>query len=303
MRRTLSAFALLLATVQFTPARAASNLVTVVVGDCTLEAMPRHAAILNALAADAHEILPRLERDLGVRPGAPYRIILIPPGELSDPELAGLDAAAPAWAAGFIIPSMRVGAIRMSRAQIYPYGDLTAVFTHEVAHILMRDAAGDRLPRWFSEGVATGVERAWGLRDIFVFTSSVLTGRLPTLREMNRSFRASASEARVAYVGSFDFVSWARRKYGPEIIPAILREASERPFAEAWQGATGSSLASSEAAWRRGSLMLYRWVPALTGTTTLWIGVTLLTFFAAARRRARSRAILDRWDAEDGDLR
>jgi len=46
-------------------------------------------------------------------------------------------------------------------------------------------------------------------------------------------------------------------------------------------------------------LLLYRWIPALTGTTTLWIGITLLALFAGARRRARSRAIEARWEAEE----
>jgi hypothetical protein len=191
----------------------------------------------------------------------------------------------------------------MRAAGHYPHGDLAAVFTHEVAHMLMRDAAGDDLPRWFSEGVATGIERAWGLRDIFVHSSSLLTGRLPPLAEMDRAFGASPSEARRAYASSFDFVSWARRRHGEGLVREVLRGAATRPFPEAWEAATGDSLASSEAAWRRSSLLLYRWIPALTGTTALWSVVTLLTFLAAARRRARSRAILETWDAEDPDLR
>ncbi len=277
-----------------------SGRLRVTIGACTIEAPAGQSSALNALVEDARAILPRVERDLGTPALAPYRILLIPPGELTDPEMAQLDAAAPRWAAGFLLPARRVGAIRMRAVGHYPYGDLSAVFTHEVTHMLMRDAAGDNMPRWFSEGVATGIERAWGLRDMFVFSSSLLTGRLPKLDEMDRAFHASPSAARRAYASSFDFVSWARREHGEEVVSEILRRASTLPFPQAWEAATGDTLASSEASWRRGSLLMYRWMPALTGTTTLWIVVTLLTFLAAARRRARSRAILERWDAEDG---
>jgi hypothetical protein len=284
-------------------AQGAAERLRVTIGACTIEAPADQSSSLDALVDDARQILPHVERELGTQAMAPYRILLIPPGKLTDPEIARLDAAAPPWAAGFLLPAQRIGAIRMRAVGHYPHGDLSAVFTHEVTHMLMRDAAGDNMPRWFSEGVATGIERSWGLRDIFVYSSSLLTGSLPRLEEMDRGFLASSSEARRAYASSFDFVSWARREHGEDVVTDILRRAATLPFPAAWEAATGDTLASSEASWRRGSLLLYRWVPALTGTTTLWIVVTLLTFLAAARRRARSRAILERWDAEDGIMR
>lgn len=289
-------------TAGFAAEKGASARLRATIGACTLEAPADQASSFDALVEDARQILPRVERELGTPAMAPYRILLIPPGKVTDPEISRLDAAAPPWAAGFLLPAQRIGAIRMRAAGHYPYGDLSAVFTHEVTHMLMHDAAGDNMPRWFSEGVATGIERAWGLRDMFVYSSSLLTGALPKLEEMDRAFHASSSEARRAYASSFDFVSWARREHGEDVVSDILRRAATLPFPQAWAAATGDSLASSEASWRRGSLLLYRWVPALTGTTTLWIIVTLLTFLAAARRRARSRAILERWDAEDGRM-
>ncbi len=176
----------------------AAPMVRRVIGSCTLEAPGEHAATLQALADDVQSILPRIEAELGVRPAAPYRILLIPPGVVSDPEIAAIDAAAPRWAAGFVLPQLRIGAIRMARAGHYPYGDLAAVFTHEATHILLRDAVGSNLPRWFNEGVATGVERAWGLRDIFVFSSSLLTTptkhRLQSTWSMRRGCSWSAGE-------------------------------------------------------------------------------------------------------------
>ena len=269
------------------------------VGSCIIEAPPAARVHLDALAARAAVILPRLEESLGTRPAGSFRILLIPPGHSEDPEIAALDASAPPWAAGFLQPQRRVGGIRVARADRYPYSDLASVLQHEAAHMLLFDATGGNLPRWFEEGVATGFERHWGLRDILVRSSSLLTGRLPQLTDLDAAFAASDSRARAAYAASFDFVSWTVREHGEGIVRDIVRAAARRPFAEAWQEATGRTLAQSEAEWRRGSLLLYRWIPALTGSTVLWGGITILALAAGARRRARSRAIRERLEEED----
>src|SRR6266581_1912143 len=273
-------------------------LLRITVGDCVLEAPPAERGRLLVLAGRAKTLLPRVETELGARAAAPYQIALIPPGTPTDPILRDLDAQAPPWAAGFMIPGHRSGAIRIAEADRYPHADLSSVLAHEATHMLLFDAAGPGLPRWFGEGVATGIERDWGMRDVLVYSSSVLTGRLPPLAELDAAFGASDDRARAAYAASFDFLSWTVKTYGRGVVRDIVREARVRPFPEAWQAATGVPLDRSETDWRRGSLLLYRWVPALTGTTALWTGITLLALVAGARRRARTRRILEAWQAE-----
>ena len=129
-------------------------------------------------------------------------------------------------------------------------------------------------------------------------SSSLLTGRLPPLQDLDTAFDASDDRARAAYAAAFDFMLWTVRSYGDGVVREIVRQARSRPFPEAWRAATGVSLDRSEAQWRRGSLLLYRWIPALTGTTALWSGITLLALLAGARRRSRTRRLLERWDAE-----
>jgi hypothetical protein len=138
------------------------------------------------------------------------------------------------------------------------------------------------------------------MRDVLVFSSSVLTGRLPRLEDLDAAFLASEARARAAYAASFDFVRFARRRLGPGIVGQVVRGARERGFEPAWETATGEPLQKTEDAWRHDSLLLYRWVPTLTGTGTLWGVITVLAFAAFARRRARVRAILERWEREEG---
>src|SRR6185295_7029468 len=107
-----------------------------------------------------------------------------------DPFLRDLDGLAPPWAAGFMIPARRLGAIRIAASDRYPFSDLASVLAHEATHMLLFDAAGNEPPRWFGEGVATAIERSWGMRDVLVHSSSVLTGRLPPLAELDAAFDA-----------------------------------------------------------------------------------------------------------------
>ncbi|HEY3216999.1 MAG TPA: hypothetical protein VGK93_10955 [Candidatus Eisenbacteria bacterium] len=270
---------------------------------CTLEAPSASEPSLLALAKRAPAILSGLEAHLGCRPAAPYRMILIPPGPSTDREIFLLEATAPPWAAGFFLPGPRIGAIRIAQASRYPYGTLESVLAHEASHALLADAAAGRLPRWFEEGVATREGRRWSLEDALVFSSVLLTTDLPSLDELEGAFQASESEARMAYAGSFAFVTWASRRYGEAFVRNVVRGARQRSFAAAWQAASGARLEESERQWRREGLLRYRWLPLLTASSTvLWLGISLLALVAGAHRRARARAVRASWkEDEEGE--
>lgn len=283
------------------PAAVASR-VRVHVGLCTLEAPAGADQSLRALAPRAPEILARVEADLGCRPAARYRFILIPPGGSSDPETRSLDAMAPPWAAGFVVRGARVGAIRVAQAARYPYGTLESVLAHEATHVLLQDAVPRGLPLWFEEGVATREGRRWSLEDVLTYSAALLTSDLPSLAELDADFHASEGQARTAYAASFAFVTWAARGQDESFLPNLLREARRRPFEDAWKIASGSSLADAESRWRREALLRYRWIAILTASSTLWIGVSLLALIAGIRRRAKARAARALWEQEERGL-
>lgn len=270
-------------------------------GRLVLEGPESYRPLLEELAGRARVFVPELERSLGVRLAAPVTMVVIPPDPEPYPAVARLDRAAPPWAAGFAIASWRIGGLRIARADVYPFGDPAAVLAHEVAHFLLHDAGGDDLPRWFSEGVATRVQRSWGLRDAFVYSSNLMIGPLPSLRQLDRSFSGSARDARLAYAASFDFVDWAAGEYGEDVVRRVLRGARTRRFDAAWREATGVSLSESEAGWRRTSLALYRWIPAITGAGGLWLAITALFLVATWGRKRRTRRLYDRWADEESE--
>jgi hypothetical protein len=268
------------------------------IGLLSLEGPPGTERAVQALAGRAREILPEIETQLGLRPAQRFRIVLVPRGGLDELDLVGMDQAAPPWAAGYMIPGHRIGAIRMDQAAHYPYGTLESVLAHETVHLLLHDALGGRTPLWFEEGVATWQGRRWSAQDMWIYTRSLLTSDLPALADLDSAFRASPAEADLAYAASFAFISWNVRRHGEEWVRRVLRETRSRPFAAAWEAVTEAPLEQAEAAWRKESLIRYRWVPVLTASSTLWLGITLLAVWAGIRKRARAREARERWAAE-----
>jgi len=299
-RRSAAWTALLAAVLAWTaPALAADVRPHARIGLLGLEAAPGAEPAWRRLTIAAPGILSQVEADLGVHPTRYYQIVLISPTGPHDPGLQRLDDEAPPWAAAYMVPRLRVGVIRVAQAARYPYGTLEATLAHEATHLFLDDAVGGRIPLWFNEGVATLQGRRWSLEDMVVSTTALLTSRLPALAELDEYFHGSDSEAQLAYSASFGFVSWATHRYGPAFLREVLRGARTRPFADAWQAAAGRSLADDEKSWRLGAVLRYRWLPLLTASSTLWLGITLLALAAGVRKRSRIRKLREQWDRED----
>ncbi len=269
------------------------------VGMMSLEAPNGYGAQLQALAVESQNILPRLESDLGVRADGRFYMVLIPAGGAPDSGLRALDATVPWWAAGYTVPERRLCVIRMSMAGRYPNGSIEAVLAHEATHLLIHDAHGPPLPLWFEEGVATWEGRRWEFRDVVAYSTSLLTADLPKLAELDSSFHASAAEAQLAYAGSHAFVARTIHTYGPNVVRDLLRASRTEPFPRAWERVTGTTLARAETDWRRASLIRYRWIPVLTASSTLWIGITLLSVGVGMRKRAAQRRVREQWAREE----
>ena len=285
-------------------------LVEVRTGRVILVAPERLAGEAERLGRFIEEVLPRLQTDLRQTLRAPTTLVLI--DRTPHPDMARLDAAAAPWAAGYVFGAGRIGGIRLHRTNVYPFDSTEMVAVHELTHQLVYDKVGGSLPAWFDEAVATFEGRRRGARDLVVFTSLTLFGRVPRLEALDRGFRGrSPAGARLAYATSFEFLSWAVREHGPDLVGDVL-DATERrlnqarlpldartPFEAAWQDVTGQPLLISEERWRDRGLRLRRWLPVLLSTPWLWIGMALLSIAAALARRSRTRDQYRRWEEEE----
>jgi peptidase MA superfamily protein len=252
------------------------------------------------LAAEAGGVLREVEGDLGLEVEGPLDIRILPTREIPG---AAADDGAPHWAVGYVKSGSREVVLRGSWVRTYPFGDLLSLFAHETTHVLLDSVPrADTLPRWFHEGVAVMESRHWSFRDAFTLGTTVLVGRPTPLAQLSRSFPSEDSAARAAYAESFHFVSYLEREHGPGAVRRILARMKEgAEFPEAFRLALGRDLASEEAAWRSRVNFAYRWIPALTSTGVLWMGITLLVLLGRLARLRRDRALLESWKQQGLD--
>jgi len=227
-------------------------------------------------------------------PGPPIRVVLA----TEDSELA---ARAPSWVAGYALGPLSTIVVFPARVPSYPDRTLEALAVHEITHILVSRATRDRpLPRWYSEGLATVAAREWGLEDRARTALAIIGHRPASLAEVGQAFAGDAAAAARSYALSAAFLRYTLRRFGPGSAAATLAAVARGvPFEAAFRDATGVPLAEVDAAFFRREAIWGTWVPFLTSSTALWIGITALALVAIRRRRQRDAELRDRWAAED----
>lgn len=212
-----------------------------------------------------------------------------------------LAAAAPPWVNGYAHGALGRIVLFPGRVPAYPDRSLDDLLRHELAHVLIARAAGfRRVPRWFDEGLAMTAGGEWGLADRTRLALLLLHEEGFPLADLDQRFRGGSGDVAGAYALAGAFVNDLLRRHGPAAPAPVLRGvAVGLSFEAAFERATGEALEAAEAAfWRRLSWS-YRWLPVLTSSTALWIGVTLLALAAIARRRRRDALLAKQWEEEE----
>ena len=229
-------------------------------------------------------------------PGPEIHVVLAP-------ESSPLARTMPAWVTGYTdgvtTSEGSVVVILAERTPSYPDGGLEEVLAHEVAHVLIRRAAGGRrVPRWFDEGLAMLAGRSWRLRDQTELAIGLLGGPRVPLWKLDDLFAGDRRQVEHGYALAGTLVQDLLERYGSSVPRIVLaRVAHGDTFDEALRGATGAtSIEIGEAFWER-QAALKRWIPILTSTAALWFAISVLAIVAAIRRR-RQRVDLEDVPAE-----
>ncbi|MFP5285733.1 MAG: hypothetical protein ACLGI9_08345, partial [Thermoanaerobaculia bacterium] len=226
-------------------------------------------------------------------PGPPIQVLLGPEGS----DLAMV----PPWVSGYAFGEEGVIVLLPARTPSYPDSSLEELLRHEVAHVLVARAAGNRpIPRWFHEGLAMIAGLSWGLDDRSQLTLTLVGDGEVSLERLEQEFRGGRGDVRGAYAIAGAFANDLLRRHGDDAAARILAEVARGlSFEDAFRSATGSSLAEAERAFWRRQTFWYRWVPLLTSSVTLWLLITLLAIWAIGKRRARDAALRRMWDEEE----
>ena len=251
-------------------------------------------------------IVPRLERIdqdryresmelVGLtRAGDPIQIIVA-----SDESEWGRHA--PSWASGYALSRLGIIVLLPERVVGYPYDSLENVLSHEVAHILTARASGNHdLPRWFDEGLAMVAAHSWDFEETARLKWAMVIGNDIPLSELNALFHKDGASAKKAYVLSHALVRYFIQQYGRSWPQTMLRAISQGlSFEEAFIRTTFTPLDKAEAAFWAQQTVWTRWVPAITSTLALWLGIVGLAFYAYRKQRQRAKSLQQQWKDED----
>lgn len=224
----------------------------------------------------------------------PIRVVLAAQG-------GPIEAQTPGWISGFADGGTRTIVLFPGRVSRYPDDSLVTLVHHEIAHILVGEAArGHPVPRWFNEGLATVAAREWGIEDRARYAAAVV-GRGPrTTAELDQGFADGGRRASRSYALSGAFVRWMRVEYGEFVTPQILERIGRgMSFAEAFVRTTGDTVEIAEHGFFVREALWHTWVPFLTSSGVLWAAITGLALIAIRRRRQKSAEMHERWDAEE----
>lgn len=232
---------------------------------------------------------------LGIEvPGKPIRVIVA--SEQSD-----WTAQVPEWVSGYAIPQQDLVVILPDRVIGYPYDSIESLFSHEIAHILIRRAAGGQaVPRWLDEGLAMVAARSWDFEDRARLVWALVIGQPVTLDELAELFRQDRSSAHQAYVLAHALVRYGLHQFGDEWPKRLLASlATGSTFEKAFFQTTSLSLEQFQADFWDHQTVWIQWVPVLTSSIALWMGILGLALYVFKKQRQRAEAVKRQWKEDD----
>lgn len=271
------------------------------------ELLNRAQGLLQGAEAERRNLLDQLDPSALLKPGGqdpfaarPYVVRLVKDEAMFQQVQPGQP---PEWAAGVAYPSLGLMVLRLDRnREAFGTGSLETTFRHELVHLLLGDLFGDRpVPRFLDEGLARLLAREASIDEFVALSQAVVFNRLIPFSMLESRFPEQAGQAELAYAQSREFLSYLIGRFGPAVLPGILKELREgESLNEALWQHTRLGLKNLEHAWQDRLDASFAWISALGGGMTLLWGVAGLLLIAGwARRREQSRARHARWDEEE----
>ena len=215
--------------------------------------------------------------------------------------LAPVGAPYPRYASGVAYSGL--GLVLLTLTSRFPNEelDLLQVFRHELAHIALHDAVGDRpIPRWFNEGFAVMASGETSFDRISALWTATIADRLLPLSEVERTFPSDETKVSVAYAQAADVVRFLVRREERHRFRSLIRQLKEGNTLDASvRQAYGVDLATLEYEWREDVAKRYTFWPVLFSGTFVWVGVMGLFVWGWRKRRARARVTLERWARDE----
>jgi hypothetical protein len=214
-------------------------------------------------------------------------------------------AGVPRWAAGIAFPED--GVVVVAEWNGGNKLDVDGTVDHELAHLALGAALGDRAPRWLHEGFAYQYSKDWSWDRGETLAGMAWFGSVIPLDQLDIGFPAEELPASRAYAESYDFVTFlARRGRFDDASDDGDRYPFRRFLAEVARTgdvnaastlAYGRPLGSLFDEWRHELKQRYLFMPIGVLLFSIWLFAVLLLVLAWRRRRRQNRSKLAEWEA------
>ena len=199
--------------------------------------------------------------------------------------------SAPEWGVAVAFPrSQRI--VMQGRYAGAEEGNPREILRHELAHLALHEALGDRPPRWFDEGYAAFAAQEWGREETLATNFALVLRGVPSLDSLDLGFYSGAQRATGAYALAYTAVAE---------LAALDRQRGLALFFQQWRetgsmdrgvrAAYGITLAGFEARWRSRTRRRYGALALVTDLAIVGSGVLglLLPLQHLQRQRRKQR--------------
>lgn len=268
---------------------------------------PGLADTARQLQASADTTLERISEDLVDLPTPRTIHVQLVRDASTLPAVAPQGRGAPPWAIGVAYPDLGVISVAIRRGA--NVSDPAQTLRHELAHIALGAALGDRAPHWLHEGFAYQHSAEWAWERSETLAGMAWFGGIIELNELDRSFPEQELPADRAYAESYDFVGYLSRRgrYEDE-----ADDGDRYPFRK-FLTAVGQGTNINEAAiraygrplhdlfeeWRETVSKRYLLAPIGLLGLALWVLCALLLMVAWLRKRRYRNRRFGEWERED----
>jgi hypothetical protein len=284
------------------------SLPVVVPGDgVTVRAESGLDGVARRVAADAPDVIDSIYADLPDQKRPDHIEIRLVIRSRDIARAAPPGHGAPPWAAGVAYGDAGVVVVA-TRREAHSI-DVDSTVAHELAHMALDAAVGDRAPRWLHEGFAYLHSSDWSFDRLRTLTGMAWSGDVIPLGELDRRFPAREHEAARAYAQSYDFVVYLARRGrsastdddgDPWAFRAFLAGLAEGdPIDQAARRAFRADMQELFSEWYENLRQRYLLVPAGMFTLAVWVLGAILLVVGYIRRRRQNRQRLALWEQEE----
>jgi hypothetical protein len=171
-------------------------------------------------------------------------------------------------------------------------GDPLRVLRHELAHLALHEFQGNLPPRWFDEGYASYAAAEWGREEMLATNVALALRGMPSLDELEQSFRGGSNAAQWAYALAYRAVAELAqidRERGLALFLQYWREGGS--LDRALRRAYGLTLPAYEKRWADRTRTQYGALALVSNVTIggLLLLLVLAPLYVIRKRRDRRR--------------